>query len=48
MIEKSDHPLRCKIQRSVRSNRPIFIKTRTQRLSKSFLPSAIKLIDFKR
>ena len=47
MIEKSDHPLRCKIKRSVRSNRPIFIKTRTQRFSKSFLPSAIKLIDFK-
>ena len=36
IIEKSDHPLRCKIQRSVRSNRPIFIKTRTQRFSKSF------------
>ena len=48
IIEKSDHPLRCKIKRSVRSNRPIFIKTRTQRFSKSFLPSAIKLIDFKR
>ena len=47
-IENSDHPLANKIQRSVRSNRPIFVKTRTQRFSRSFIPFAIKLIEYKR
>ena len=47
-IENSDNPLANKIQRSVRSNRPIFVKTRTQRFSRSFIPFAIKLIEYKR
>ena len=47
-IENSDHPLSCKIKRSSRSNRPIFVRTRTERFSRSFLPSSIKLIEFNR
>ena len=43
-IENSDHPLACKIKRSVRSNRPLFIKAKTERFSRSFLPFAVKLI----
>ena len=47
-IENSDHPLASKIKRSVRSNRPLFIKTKTERFSRSFLPFSIKLIKHQR
>ena len=47
-IDNSDHPLASKIKRSVRSNRPLFIKTKTERFSRSFLPFSIKLIKHQR
>ena len=47
-IENSDHPLSCKIVRSVRTNRPIFVKCRTVRYSKSFIPFSTKLIVHRR
>ena len=47
-IENSDHPLACKIKRSSRSQRPIFVKTKTVRHSKSFIPFSIKLIEHNR
>ena len=47
-IENTDHPLATKIKRSSRSSRPIFIKARTVRHSRSFLPFSIKLIEHKR
>ena len=47
-IENSNHPLAYKIKRSARSGRPLFIKTRTERYKKSFLPYAITLLPYNR
>ena len=47
-IENTDHPLAHNIKRSVRSNRPLFLKSNTERYRKSFLPYAITLLDFSR
>ena len=47
-IENTDHPLASKIKRSVRSGRPLFITTRTERYRKSFLPYAVTLLTYNR
>ena len=47
-IENTDHPLASKIKRSVRSGRPLFITTRTERYKKSFLPYAVTLLTYNR
>ena len=47
-IENTDHPLAIKIKRSVRSGRPLFITTRTERYRKSFLPYAVTLLTYNR
>ena len=47
-IFNTDHPLANFIKTSVRTGRPLYIKTRTERHRKSFLPYSIQFIDFKR
>ena len=47
-IENTNHPLAVFVKRSVRSNRPLLLSTKTERHKRSFLPFAISLLEFHR
>ena len=43
-IEGTNHPLAHKIKRSIRSGRPLYITSRTERYRKSFIPYGVTLL----
>ena len=45
ILKDQTHPLNCLIKISHRSNRPLSVKTRTERHRKSFLPSSVRLYN---
>ena len=47
-IENSNHPLADKIKRSIRSGRPLYITSRTERYRKSFIPYGLTLMPHSR
>ena len=47
-IEFTEHPLAHKIKRSLKSNRPLFLKANTERYRQSFLVYSITLLEFTR
>ena len=47
-IENSNHPLAHKIKRSIRSGRPLYITSRTERYRKSFIPYGLTLMPHSR